>query len=465
MTESPAPVGWATVRLDDIAEVRLGRQRSPKNHTGDQMRRYLRAANLTWSGIDTSDVKEMNFTDEEVETYRLKDGDLLLSEASGSAKEVGKPGVWRGQLDGDICFQNTLIRVRPEGGVDSDFLYYRFLHEALRGGFGASSRGVGIHHLGSANLAALELRLPPTREQRFIADTLDERLTAIGLAQRDLELLRRRAQGLTDSVLNNVAHRALDGAGTTTPAGNVCVISGGIQKQPKRQPTDDDPGVPFLRVANVGRRRLDLNDVHRILITDAERDRVLLKPGDLLVVEGNGSPDQIGRAALWQGQVDPCTHQNHLIRVRPDDDLLPSYLDLIWNAPSTAAQLVKVASTTSGLYTLSTKKVAAVEIPVPSLELQTELVARAEAELALASRTVADLDKVLTLLEALRQSTLRGAFDGSLGIDRDADEPVETLLKAIVADREARAGAKRTKNRTVRKNRARRTPKTKENPE
>ncbi|HEY0689994.1 MAG TPA: hypothetical protein VGD71_13255 [Kribbella sp.] len=41
------PPGWATVRLDEIAEVRLGRQRSPKHHTGTQMRPYLRAANLT----------------------------------------------------------------------------------------------------------------------------------------------------------------------------------------------------------------------------------------------------------------------------------------------------------------------------------------------------------------------------------------------------------------------------------
>jgi type I restriction enzyme S subunit len=119
------PAGWATVRLDDIAEVRLGRQRSPKNHTGKQMRRYLRAANVTWNGIDTSDVKEMNFTDDEVETYRLRESDVLLSEASGSAKEVGKPGIWRGELDGDICFQNTLIRVRPEEGIDSEFLYFR----------------------------------------------------------------------------------------------------------------------------------------------------------------------------------------------------------------------------------------------------------------------------------------------------------------------------------------------------
>src|SRR4051812_30608673 len=128
MTADTLPAGWARARLDEVAEVRLGRQRSPKNHVGDHMRPYLRAANLTWHGIDTTDVKSMNFTDDEVAVYRLQPGDILLSEASGSASEVGKPGVWRGQLVGDICLQNTLLRVRPEAGVDSDYVCYRLLH-------------------------------------------------------------------------------------------------------------------------------------------------------------------------------------------------------------------------------------------------------------------------------------------------------------------------------------------------
>jgi len=79
--------------LDEIADVRLGRQRSPKNHTGSRMRPYLRAANVTWSGLELSDVKEMNFTEAESETYELRPGDVLVAEASGSASEVGKPAI------------------------------------------------------------------------------------------------------------------------------------------------------------------------------------------------------------------------------------------------------------------------------------------------------------------------------------------------------------------------------------
>ena len=83
MTELPR--GWVFERLGDVAEVRLGRQRSPKRATGDRMRPYLRAANVTWQGLALEDVKEMDFTEAESVTYELRPGDLLLSEASGSS--------------------------------------------------------------------------------------------------------------------------------------------------------------------------------------------------------------------------------------------------------------------------------------------------------------------------------------------------------------------------------------------
>ena len=57
---------WEKVPLSEIAEVRLGRQRSPKRAVGPNMRPYMRAANVTWNGISLHDVKEMDFTPEEL---------------------------------------------------------------------------------------------------------------------------------------------------------------------------------------------------------------------------------------------------------------------------------------------------------------------------------------------------------------------------------------------------------------
>jgi type I restriction enzyme S subunit len=84
------PPSWFEAALEDIAEVRLGRQRSPRTHTGTNMRPYLRAANVTWHGLNLGDVKEMHFEPAEVETYRLKAGDVLVAEASGSPTAASK---------------------------------------------------------------------------------------------------------------------------------------------------------------------------------------------------------------------------------------------------------------------------------------------------------------------------------------------------------------------------------------
>jgi type I restriction enzyme S subunit len=90
----------------------------------------------------------------------------------------------------------------------------------------------------------------------------------------------------------------------------VAEVQGGIQKQPKRRP--DKNRYPFLRVANVLRGHLNLSEVHEIELFDGEPERYILRFGDLLVVEGNGSTEQIGRAAMWREEIRDCTHQNHL---------------------------------------------------------------------------------------------------------------------------------------------------------
>ena len=199
------PQGWEWARLRDIAHVRLGRQRSPKNHTGTQMRPYLRAANVGWNGLKLDDVKRMNFTDSELSTYRLNPGDIVLAEASGTASEVGKPALWMGEIK-DCCFQNTLIRVRSRG-VDPSYLLEYLRNEARTGAFIGRSRGVGIHHLGSTRLAEWSIPVPPIAEQRRIATAISTYQSTLDSAESLLATAVKRSRRLYRTV---VAH-ALSG--------------------------------------------------------------------------------------------------------------------------------------------------------------------------------------------------------------------------------------------------------------
>ena len=84
------PTSWESVRVDAAGSVRLGRQRSPKSHTGRYSTKYLRSANITPNGLDLNDVREMDFTPHERVTFALLPGDILLVEASGSPTHVGR---------------------------------------------------------------------------------------------------------------------------------------------------------------------------------------------------------------------------------------------------------------------------------------------------------------------------------------------------------------------------------------
>ena len=165
------PDNWEWKAVKDVGEVGLGRQRSPKNHTGPSMRPYIRSANITWSGIDTSDVKEMNFDAADFERFELKHGDVLLNEGSGSAKEVGKPAIWRSEIP-NCCYQNTVLRVRPRD-CSSEFLYWYFLLTALSEGFVGDTKGVNIQHIGKAGLANFPIPVPPKSEQDEIVRQIE----------------------------------------------------------------------------------------------------------------------------------------------------------------------------------------------------------------------------------------------------------------------------------------------------
>src|SRR5579863_2659836 len=177
LSEPVKPKTWKTVDINAVGEVILGRQRSPENHNGPKMRPYVRAANITWGGWEFSDIKKMNFDARDFEKFKLEVGDVLINEGSGSATEVGKPAIWKGEIK-DCCFQNTLIAVRPHA-VTSEYLYFVILNAARSGALVDETRGVNIHHIGRAGLAQFVIPVPPRDEQEEIVRRIKDAFSRI----------------------------------------------------------------------------------------------------------------------------------------------------------------------------------------------------------------------------------------------------------------------------------------------
>lgn len=84
--------------------------------------------------------------------------------------------------------------------------------------------------------------------------------------------------------------------------------------------------LPYLRVANVQDGHIDLSIVKKITLKPSEVVRYSLRKGDVLFTEG-GDFDKLGRGTVWNGEIEPCLHQNHVFAVRPTlDRLLPEFL-------------------------------------------------------------------------------------------------------------------------------------------
>ncbi len=229
----------------------------------------------------------------------------------------------------------------------------------------------------------------------------------------------------------------------------ISVIQGGIQKTPARTPRQQH--YPYLRVANVLRGRLDLTELHRFELTREELSRLRLQPGDLLVVEGNGSRSEIGRCAIWKGEIENCVHQNHIIRIRPLSGVLPEYLIAYLNSPFGQKAIQDASSSTSGLNTLSIAKIGRLPVPLPPIAEQEAIVEIVEDQLSVIDHLETDLEEKLTSAQALKQSILRHAFTGKLVPQDPTDEPASELLKRIAAERESRNASAKPARRRARK--------------
>ncbi|MGM8935544.1 restriction endonuclease subunit S [Pseudomonas neustonica] len=194
------PTGWAIAHVAQAGEIKLGRQRSPKDHFGKHMVPYLRVANVKENALDLSDVKEMNFTPAEQEIFRLLPGDVLLNE--GQSKElVGRPAIFNGEIPG-ACFQNTLLRFRAYDCVIPIYALRYFQSCMHSGRFQqAAQQTTNIAHLSASRLAAIEFPLPPVLEQRRIVAKVDQLMALCDQLKTRLTQTRQLHEQLANTLV------------------------------------------------------------------------------------------------------------------------------------------------------------------------------------------------------------------------------------------------------------------------
>ena len=158
------PDSWEWVRLGELFQHNTGKALNASNRTG-QLKQYITTSNLYWDRFELDNLKEMHFSDSEVEKCTVVKGDLLVCEGG----DIGRAAIW--SYDYPMCIQNHIHRLRAYLPLCTRFFYYLFDLYKHAGWIGG--KGIGIQGLSSNAIHSLLFPFPPLAEQYRIVDAFD----------------------------------------------------------------------------------------------------------------------------------------------------------------------------------------------------------------------------------------------------------------------------------------------------
>jgi len=175
------PEGWARKSLGEVAVCRLGKMLDQNKNKGELMP-YLANVNVRWGAIDLDDLREMRFEDDELDTFGLRYGDIVVCEGG----EPGRCALWKEQFP-RMMIQKAIHRIRAHPKVNYLFLYYCLRHKGQSGQLAPLFTGATIKHLPGEKLAIVQVDIPPMPLMTLFAeqvDVLERQITLLGGANR-----------------------------------------------------------------------------------------------------------------------------------------------------------------------------------------------------------------------------------------------------------------------------------------
>ena len=171
------PSSWCWCRLGSIFSHNTGKALNSSNTEG-RLLTYITTSNLYWDRFELETLKEMLFTDSDIEKYTVKKGDLLVCEGG----DIGRSAIWC--YDDEIRIQNHIHRLRPYVNLSNRFYYYVLWLWKQLGLIGG--QGIGLQGFSSKAIHNLIIPLPPLNEQNRITHMIDELLGFLDTIEQHL---------------------------------------------------------------------------------------------------------------------------------------------------------------------------------------------------------------------------------------------------------------------------------------
>ena len=298
---------------------------------------------------------------------KIKNGDILIVKDGAT---TGKTSFVTNNFPYNEASVNEhvfILRGKKEI-INNKFLFYHLFSTNGQRQIMANFHGAAIGGINTQFVKNYDIFLPPLQTQKKIVAILEK-------AER-LKEWRKEADALTDEFLKSTFLEMFGDPVTNTKGfktrklSDISDVKSGLTLNGQRRANKNNLH-PYLRVANVFRNKLNLSEIKYIHVSVSEFDKLLLKENDVLIVEGHGNIEEIGRAAVWNEYIPNCVHQNHIIRARLDEKHMQAhFLTYFLNIYGNFGYFPSKSRTTSGLNTISTNKVRKAEILYPPIDLQ-----------------------------------------------------------------------------------------------
>jgi type I restriction enzyme, S subunit len=407
-------VSWAVTKLADVAIVSAGR--TPKG-----FERHVLDHPRDDRSIPLYKVGDMNvhprlltsartwLAPDEVSHFSLKllpRGTVVFPKAGGAIATNKKRVIERVG-----CVDLNCMAVTAGSALDAGFLLHFFNGVELA----SLADGSILPQIGKSRVSDLIIPVPSLDEQRRIVAMLEEHLTSIVDAETSIATARRRATAAWLSMLVKMRSR-IEGHADLLSLGSLASTALGKMLDAARQ---TGAPTPYLRNINVRWGSFDLHDVQTTPLTHADRARLELRDGDLMVCEG-GEP---GRCAVWSGSGSGMAFQKALHRVRVDRRIvLPGYLALILEEGVKVGRWDHLFTGTT-IKHLPQQQLRKLEIPVPSMTDQSRLLCELSELKGQLDRVTDQVGVAQDRAIGLRRAVLAAAFAGRL-TGRSSDEQI-----------------------------------------
>ena len=322
----------------------------------------LRANNINDGKINFDDVVYVDKSKVSKEQY-LQNGDILICASSGSKQLVGKAA----SVDFDIeCTFGAFCKVvRPNPSI-AEFLGIYFQSNTYRQKVSEVAIGANINNIRNEHIDNLILSVGTDEENseivrmmKVIQRLIDERKQEV--QELDKLVKARFIEVFGDMLLNSKSWREIR-------LDSVADIVSGITKGRKIKSAEIYE-VPYMAVSNVKNGYIDWTKVKTIMATKEEIKRYQLLPNDVLMTEG-GDPDKLGRGAVIKSPPNNCIHQNHIFRVRLNEEILPIYFEYYLQQIKAKRYFLKCSKQTTGIASINMKQLMALPVLIPDMESQ-----------------------------------------------------------------------------------------------